>query len=337
MRRFLIWSAVAALVGLILAGVGVWAYWTFFGQYQPVVVSRDQAEIQRLLDESSWVSEGGVGTPVYVIGYRDSGAMRRWAAEQAPGLQLGGADVRYILIARPDREGLTQSTAAERATVAELWLSRDWTLYQRWTQTPARNWTAAGIPAADGNLARGAVVEAGREFVADLTDRIGAARLKSRYPLILWRDREGFLKACACSEPRSWAFIRDDLGAAPPAPEAQPIEDEPALGAGDEPLPPPPVSNALPYPDLGPAPQMDRSPVDAVPVPETAPDRAPERVLPPPVRQTPRTQPQPQRTPPRAAPDRPAARPPARQAQPPRAPANRRPPEAKRDEDSTFF
>ena len=327
MRRFFIWSAVAALVGLILAGVGVWGYWTFFGQYQPVVVSRDQAEIQTLLDESSWVSEGGDGAPVYVIGYRDSGAMRRWASEQAPGLQAGGADVRYVLIARPDRDGLTQSTAAERATVAELWLTRDWTLYQRWMATPARNWTAAGIPAADGNLARGAVVEAGRAFVADLTDRIGAAQLKSRYPLIVWRDREGRLKACACSEPRSWAFIRDDLGAAPAPVEAPPSEDEPALGAGEEPVAPPPVSSALPYPDLGPVPEMDRPPVDAVPVPETAPERTTTRVLPPPVHHTPRAQPQPQRTTPRAAPERPTARP----------PGSRRPPEAKRDEDSDFF
>lgn len=323
MRRFFIWSAVAALVGLILAGAGVRAYWTFLGRYQPVVVSRNQAEIQQWLDESSWVSEGGTGPAVYVIGYRDSGALQRWKAAEAPGLKAAGADLRYVMIARPDRGGVTQSTAAERATVAELWLTRDWSLYQRWMATPARNWTAAGIPAADGDLARTAVVDAGREFVADLTDALGASGFASRYPLILWRDREGFLKACACSEPRSWAFIRDDLG---PAADVAPIGAEPAPGAGEE-IQPPPLSNALPYPDLGPVPSPDQPPVDAVPAPEAAPSALPGRILPPPVRSTPRS----------PASTRPAARPPARQTQPARPPANRRPPEAKRDEDSTFF
>lgn len=90
-------------------------------------------------------------------------------AREIPKLRAAGIEARIILFARPDREGLAQSTAAERATIAELWLTRDWTLYQRWTATPVRNWTAAGIPAADGNLARGAVVEAGRSFVARLT------------------------------------------------------------------------------------------------------------------------------------------------------------------------
>lgn len=325
MRRFLVWSAVAALVGLILAGAGVWAYWTFFGRYQPVVVTQNQGEIQRLLDESSWVSEGGGGPPVYVIGYRGSAAMQRWSAQEAPAFRAAGAEVRYILIARPDREGLEQSTAAERATVAELWLTRDQGLYQRWMATPERNWTAAGLPTADGDLARGAVVEAGRAFVSDLTDHLGGAGFEGRYPLILWRDREGFLKACACSEPRSWRFIRDDLGP-PPEPEPEPVGAEPALDAGEE-SPPVPTSNALPYPDLGPVPPASLPPVDAVPVPEAAPAAPPARVLPPPVRATPRP----------AAPERPAARPPARQTQPGRPPANRRPPEAKRDEDSTFF
>src|SRR5690606_28274664 len=144
--RFFVWSALAALIGLILAGVGYWAYWTYYARFQPVTVTRNQAEIQRLLDEASWVSAGGGGEPLYIIGYRDSLAMQTYEREEAPKLRAAGVEVRLIVFARPDREGLAQSTAAERATVAELWLTRDWTLYQRWTATPARNWTAAGIP-----------------------------------------------------------------------------------------------------------------------------------------------------------------------------------------------
>jgi len=29
MRRFFIWSALAAVIGLVLAGAAYWAYWTY--------------------------------------------------------------------------------------------------------------------------------------------------------------------------------------------------------------------------------------------------------------------------------------------------------------------
>lgn len=244
MRRFFVWSALAAVIGLALAGGGYWAYWNFYARFQPVLVTRNQAEIQRLLDESSWISAGGGGAPLYIVGYRDSAAMQRYEREEVPKLRAAGVEARIIVFARADREGLAQSTPAERATVAELWLTRDWELYQRWTATPPRNWTAAGIPAADGNLARSAVVEAGRDFVAALARELGEAGLQTRYPLIVWRDREGYMMACACSDSRSWAFIRDDLDA--------PDRIEPAPVAGAEPgaAPPEPGGQPLPYPSL---------------------------------------------------------------------------------------
>ncbi|MDP3802162.1 hypothetical protein [Brevundimonas sp.] len=274
MRRFFVWSALAAVIGLVLAGSGYWAYWNFYSRFQPVTVTRNQAAIQRLLDESSWVSAGGGGEPLYIIGYRDSAALQRYEREEVPKLRAAGVEARIILFARPDREGLTQSTAAERATIAELWLTRDWTLYQRWTATPTRNWTAAGIPAADGNLARGAVVEAGRTFVARLTEDLGQAGLQTRYPLIIWRDREGFMKACACSDSRSWVFIRDDL-------DAPDRIDPPAVAPGD-PQPPLPYPGdggpeSLPYPTLPPIPPAAGQPA---PVPGAAP--APARPATPP-------------------------------------------------------
>src|SRR5262245_51835628 len=128
MRRFFIWSALAAVLGLAIAIGGFWAYQHFYARFQPITVTQNQAAIQRLLDESSWVSGGGGGEPLYVIGYRDSPAMQRYEREEAPKLRAAGVEVRLIVFARPDREGLAQSTAAERATVAELWLTRDWAL-----------------------------------------------------------------------------------------------------------------------------------------------------------------------------------------------------------------
>ncbi|MGZ9099345.1 MAG: hypothetical protein ACXW3O_06550 [Brevundimonas sp.] len=282
MRRFLIWSALAAVIGLVLAGGGYWAYWNYYARFQPVTVTENQAGIQRLLDESSWLSAGGGGEPLYIIGYRDSAAMQRYEREEAPKLRAAGVEVRIIVFARPDREGLAQSTAAERATIAELWLTRDFTLYQRWTATPVRNWTAAGIPAADGNLARSSVVEAGRIFTDRLARDLGQAGLQeARYPLIIWRDREGFMKACACSDSRSWVFIRDDLN----APDRL---DPPGIAPGD---PAPPVAypgdgspETLPYPTLPPiapangqpVPAPGAAPAPARPATPPAPRKAPE-------------------------------------------------------------
>ena len=274
MRRFLIWSALAAVLGLALAGGGYWAYDRYYARFQPVTIARGQADIQRLLDEASWVSGGGGGEPLYVIGYRDSAATQAYEREEAAKLRAGGVEVRTIVFARPDREGLAQSTAAERATVAELWLTRDWNLYQRWTATPSRNWTAAGIPTADGNLARGAVVEAGRQFAERLGSLLRDAGVKSGYPLVIWRDREGFMKACACADSRSWVFIRDDLGA-PDAVSPPTVQDTPVPPAA-LPAPVDAGPQGLPYPTLPPIPPVEGAPLPgpAAPGTSTAPGQA---------------------------------------------------------------
>jgi hypothetical protein len=305
MRRFLVWSALALILGLGLAGGGYWAYWNFYARFQPVVIQRDQAEIQRLLDEASWISAGGGGEPLYMVTWRDNPAAQRYEREEFPKLRAAGVEARVIVFARPDREGLAQSTAAERATVAEIWLSRDWSLYERWTATPSRNWTAAGIPGADGNLARGAVVEAGRDFIDRLNGLLRGQGVGAGYPLILWRDREGYLKACACSDPRSWAFIRDDLDA-PDRTSASAPGGEPATedDFGSEPLP---------YPELG---DLPRIPPSSPPPTDSAVDPAPEGETGEGSATTGR------------APARPA---PARPTTP------REPPRAETQEDATFF
>ena len=303
MRRFLIWSGLAVVIGLVLAVGGFWAYDHFYARFQPVTIARGQGDIQRLLDESSWVSADGGGSQLYIIGYRDSVPTQTYERQEADKLRAGGVDVRVLMFARPDREGQAQSTAAERATIAELWLTRDWALYQRWTATPVRDWTAAGIPASDGNLARSAVVEASRQFADRLGVLMRDAGVKPTWPLIIWRDREGFMKACACADSRSWAFIRDDLNA-PDAVGASPAAplDVPAVPAVPAP------AQGLPYPNLPAIPPSGVQPAPAYPTPGYTPAPRP----------TPRaTQP---------------VAPPA-----PVAPKGPQPPKPVQDEDSTFF
>ncbi|MES2860902.1 MAG: hypothetical protein V4701_05485 [Pseudomonadota bacterium] len=288
MRRFLIWSALAVVIGLAIAGCGYWAYWNFYARFQPVTITRNQAEIQRLLDEASWVSAGGGGEPLYIIGYRDSASAQRYEREEGEKLRAGGVEARVIVFARPDREGQPQSTPAERATVAELWLSRDWSLYQRWTATPSRNWTAAGIPAADGNLARSAVVDASRQFVVKLTELMRDAGAPTGYPLVIWRDRDGFMKACACADARSWAFIRDDFDAPDVVAPSSVGEPGPAVPPG-QPVPGDGSPQSLPYPSLQPLPPAGQT-IPGQPGPSSGRSTAP-RQTPAPVQPT--TPPQP--------------------------------------------
>lgn len=282
MRKFLVWSALAVVFAAVVAAGGYWAYWNFHARFQPTLVTRNQAEIQRLLDEASWVSSGGGGEALYMIGWRDCASCRLYEREEFPKLRAAGVETRVIIFARPDREGLAQSTAAERATVAELWLTREWSLYQRWIATPARNWTAAGIPAADGNLARSAVVEAGRQFQVRLETLLRGAGVRTiGYPLILWRDAEGYLKVCACTDARSFAFIRDDLG----APDSL-GGDAPRGGnraEDDAPLPAPIPGEGLPA--LPPQEETPQAAPEPAPAPAPAPTQPAEPRAPPQPRQ----------------------------------------------------
>lgn len=313
LRRVLIWSILALVVAVLLIGVGYWAYWNFYSRFQPVTISRAPAEIQRLLDEASWVSPGGGDAPLYVVAYHDNPAARRYEREEAPKLRAAGVDVRAIVFARPDINGRRQSTAAERATVAELWLTRDWPLYERWSTTPASQWRAEGLPNADRNLARAAVVDASRVFAERLTALLREAGVESRYPVILWRDRQGFLKACACADDRSWAFVRDDLDASGRlTPTEAPVEAE-TVPEEAAPVPErqaPPADATLPYPRLPVIPPSSPTP-DLAPAPRATPIRpAPPALQPRPPAATPRTQ-------------------------QPRQP--RQAPEAKRGDDTTFY
>jgi hypothetical protein len=305
MRRFLVWTTLLIIVGLALAGAGYWGWWNYFARFQPVTVSQNQAEIQRLLDDAPWVSAGDVtGSPVYVVGHRDSDALMRFQREEGPKLRTAGAEVRVVMFARPDLEGLAQSTAAERATVAELWLTR------RWTDTPVANWTAPGLAPADGDLTRTAIVAGGRDFARRLGELLEPNGVREGYPVILWRDRQGFLKACACTDARSWAYIRDDLGAPDrvatdggQATEAVPYDE------GGPAAPPPAGTQALPYPDLTVPPVSPPGRVDGQPLPPAGAASVPSSGN---------------------SSDRPAQR-------PTQAPRPRTTPQPEQQEDTTFF
>jgi hypothetical protein len=204
----------AFAVILIVIGGGLWLWWNFDLRWRPRTIARNQAEIAKILDGAGWVSPHLPGPKLYVIAYRDCPDCVAFERDALPRLQAAGVDTRIIMVARADTNGLTRSTAPERATVAELWLNRDWSLLQRWlAASPPGAWTAPGVAPADGDAARTAVVEAGRKALEDLTPLLKANGIAFAWPTAIWWTRAGVMRACACRQPQSYGPMERELGA----------------------------------------------------------------------------------------------------------------------------
>ena len=225
MKNFKLWAALALVV--LVVGGGLFAYWNFELRWRPTTVEKNQEEIAALLESAGWVSPGGGGRPLYMVAHRDCADCLRFMAEQFPDLQAAGVDTRVIMVARRDVNALSQSTPVERSTVAELWLSRDWDLLQRWRAVPAAQWDAPGIRPADGDAARGAVVEASRRFLDELEPLIGSSGVDLGYPLLVWWDEADQMTACVCQRRESYGDLRADFGLPPES-------DTPLVPDGEE-------------------------------------------------------------------------------------------------------
>jgi hypothetical protein len=211
MQRFKLWGSVALILAVI--AVGVWATWNFELRWRPKTITRHQADIMQLIDHSGWVSPGLKGKPLYMISFRSCPDCIRFKTEEFPRLQAANVDTRVIVIARRDVNGLAKSTPVERATVAQLWLTRDWKLLEAWNAVPVDAWKAPGIPPADGDMARMAVVESGRSTVDRLRPLLRDNGIDLRYPTLIWWNDKGQMRACACESPQTYRFVRKELGA----------------------------------------------------------------------------------------------------------------------------
>ncbi|HEY1749852.1 MAG TPA: hypothetical protein VGG29_01215 [Caulobacteraceae bacterium] len=209
MRRFLILLALAGVSVAVVVGAGAFVFWDVYWRWQPKTVTKDHAEIIQALDQSGWVSPHLTGPHLYVIVYRDCAACVAFEQAEFPRLQAAGVDTRVIVVARPD-----SSTPAERTTVAELWTNRSWKLFQQWSLAPPQGWTAQGLPPADGDAARTAVIGVGRSLVGDLTSQLKDNGVRFAYPMLIWpvRGKADQLRACACEDPRSYRDIAKEFG-----------------------------------------------------------------------------------------------------------------------------
>lgn len=222
-RKFLLYAMAVVLAIPIIFGVSYWAYWNYYLRYKPVTIVKSQLEIEKLLQAADYVSPALNSTQkppkfVYLIMDHACKPCRAYEDSETLRFEAAGVETRIIVFAPL---GIDQSSAVDRSTVAELWLNRNFDLYTAWRNDP--NWDAPNIRSADGDLARTAVVEAGRKFIKDLAPYLRENRVDIRYPLVIWRDDNNTLKVCACSDPKMYHFVREELGVpdtAPVAPEA---------------------------------------------------------------------------------------------------------------------
>lgn len=211
MRRVRLWSAIALIV---LVGGGVlFAWWNLDLRWRPKTISRDQAAIAADLRGAGWVSSGQTGPKLYVLATRNCEPCASLMNGDFDRLHAAGVDTRVIMIARADRNGQTLSTPAERTTVAALWLDRDWGLLRRWMATPPADWTAPGLPPADGDAARTAVVGAGQALLDRLTPLLRRNGVKAEWPILIWWTPAGVMQGCACAAPQARSKMEKALGA----------------------------------------------------------------------------------------------------------------------------
>ena len=211
------WKIIASLVGLVLiVGLGLYGWWSLDLRWRPHTITRNQAQIAQLLEHSGWVSPGLPGPKLYEVGFRSCEDCVRLRLEEFPKYHAAGVDTRVIYVARRDKNGLAQSTPVERTTVAELWANRKWALLEAWEAVPPAAWTAPGLPPADGDMARSAIVEQSRQLVDQLTPLLAANGVDNhgfRYPTLVWWDKQGRMRACACEKRETYGNVRRELGA----------------------------------------------------------------------------------------------------------------------------
>lgn len=213
MKKFKLWASLVLIVALI--GGGWFAWWNYELRWRPHVITKHNAEITKILETSGWASPGASGAKLYMVSFRSCPDCIRFKTEEFPKLHKAGVDTREILVARRDSEGgVSRSTPAERATVAELWVNRAqaWPLLERWMAVPPDAWTAANIPPADGDIARTAVIEASRKMVDDLKPLLKDNGISFAYPLLIWWTKDGEMHGCACEKPQTYRFVRRELG-----------------------------------------------------------------------------------------------------------------------------
>jgi hypothetical protein len=68
-------------------------------------------------------------------------------------------------------------------------------------------------PPADGDAARSAVIEVGRQLATTLASDLKSAGVGFDYPTLVWWTKDGKMRACACTSAQSYRYVEKELGA----------------------------------------------------------------------------------------------------------------------------
>ena len=200
-------------VVFVLVGGGLYEWWNIDGRYRPHAITSNADQITSILEKSGGVSPGLGGPKLYVVAYRADPALEALYTSDFPKLHEAKIDTTVIMVARPDAQGQPRSTADERSTVAELWVNKSWSLFQRWMKSSPQTWTTQGIPPADNDVARSAVVEVGRATTDKLTPLLRDNGVTFGYPLLVWWTKDGKMQAVVAQDSKQAAYALKDLGA----------------------------------------------------------------------------------------------------------------------------
>ncbi len=163
-------------------------------EVEPVPVAMTFAtnaeRIAELVQNAPWVSAGNDGPVLYVLSFRTCPTCLAFKEGEQDALMEAGVDMRWIIYARRDREGRERSSTEERAVQAELWLTRDWHLFQDWYYTDPDTFyvTTQLPPVAEEDPRRSAAVEDARALVDTLAELYAEDGIDLAIPTLLWQQ-----------------------------------------------------------------------------------------------------------------------------------------------------
>ncbi len=180
---------------------------------EPFKITIGASELQTLLESSPFVHRMSGGPVLYVITFRSCPACEAFKENEWAPLDAAGVDLRWIVYARRDHDGQARSSDPERAMVAELALSRSYTLLDAWFKAPtaAAYYQSAQLPAsAEASPTRVAAVERMRQLIDNLNAVTTANGEELEIPAFFWRATDGWYGLVGY-DPATFAPIKSAL------------------------------------------------------------------------------------------------------------------------------
>ncbi|MFZ1990194.1 MAG: hypothetical protein WAW96_10530 [Alphaproteobacteria bacterium] len=180
---------------------------------QPFKIIVGASEVQTLLESSPFVHRITSGPVLYVVTFRTCPACADFKEHEWAALDAAGVDTRWIVYARRDHEGEARSTDPERAMIAELALSRSYTLFESWFKAPSADqfYQTAQLPAsADASPSRIAAVEGMRQLIDNLNAVTTANGEELAIPAFFWKQTDGWRGMVGYDE-KSFAAVKAAL------------------------------------------------------------------------------------------------------------------------------